>query len=365
MEGQWVGEAQGSNSGDVILNIDRIGERYLGYLVLWDSDPGLASIIADVELNTLGSEVQLHAINVRGLDPATGLMLRPEQQSRLYPLNTLASEINFHGTMDSSNKLVGTYKTDTDREGSVSLVRASGTCELTHVENITWIDFKARLARHVNDGFVYRGMPNNTWGLRTSFHRTGRSDLLRYFRDDVPRLYRHVHALTGLRFDLGRNDDVGALLYLAQHHGFPTPLLDWSYSPYVAAYFAFQAEVQPGCDHVRIYVFDRLRWCSDTFQSPWFQTQGLTITYHELLASGNKRAMPQQAVTTLSNLDFMEYMFAHAARGEDKPYLSAYDIPISERSHVLADLRLMGITAGSLFPDLDGVCRELKDQFFT
>jgi hypothetical protein len=39
-----------------------------------------------------------------------------------------------------------------------------------------------------------------------------------------------------------------------RHHGFPSPLLDWSSSPYVAAYFAFAEPVEDG-KNVAIYAY--------------------------------------------------------------------------------------------------------------
>ena len=46
------------------------------------------------------------------------------------------------------------------------------------------------------------------------------------------------------------------MMYL-RHHGFPSPLLDWTYSLYVAAYFAFRTS--SAADRVAIYVFRRHR----------------------------------------------------------------------------------------------------------
>ncbi len=56
----------------------------------------------------------------------------------------------------------------------------------------------------------------------------------------------------------GQQEIFEFLLYL-RHHGFPSPLLDWSASPYVAAFFAFNALCNPAkigeADRVGVYAF--------------------------------------------------------------------------------------------------------------
>ena len=81
------------------------------------------------------------------------------------------------------------------------------------------------------------------------------------------------------------------------------------------------------------------------------------------MAIENERMIPQQAASTVTNVDDIEaYIKMKDAGG--KNYLRAIDLPIRERAQVVRELNYMGITPGSLFPGLDGACEELKERFF-
>lgn len=79
--------------------------------------------------------------------------------------------------------------------------------------------------------YVYRGLDDKDFGLKTSLMRLGgeyialEKHLLRNFKK-----YACKTAIPG--------NSLWNWLTLAQHHGLPTRLLDWTYSPYIALHFA-------------------------------------------------------------------------------------------------------------------------------
>ena len=76
--------------------------------------------------------------------------------------------------------------------------------------------------------------------------------------------------------------------------------------------------------------------------------------------------IPQQAVSAITNVDDIE-TYIHEAElkfGHGQPYLSAIDLPASQRVEVCRELGFMGVTAGSLFPGFDGACEELRERNF-
>lgn len=103
------------------------------------------------------------------------------------------------------------------------------------------IGWYRRFSEQKNARWIFRGVPNDTWPLRTTLERTlgefgvnmheaprYEKCLLRQFRRQMQ---KYEIAISGEEDDL-------ACLALMQHHGAPTRLLDWTYSFFVAAYFA-------------------------------------------------------------------------------------------------------------------------------
>src|SRR5437870_3733377 len=124
--------------------------------------------------------------------------------------------------------------------------------------------------RAANKGYVsdplFRGHADERWRLHTTLERFSKKphSIKGYYRillSVVPA----VVSLTGkswslppdLKIDESRHGPPPGyefMIYL-RHHGFPSPLLDWSRSPYVAAFFAFMPRPQSTCEAVAIYSF--------------------------------------------------------------------------------------------------------------
>jgi hypothetical protein len=187
--------------------------------------------------------------------------------------------------------------------------------------------------------------------------------------EDIQMLHRHLSARTKHVFNLEKPNENGAFFNLVQHHGYPTPLLDWTYSPYVAAFFAYRGLSNGGDlpprinDRVRILAFDQESWKKDFTQLHQLLSAGPHVSVEEFLAVENERMIPQQAATTITNVDDIE-SYIKSLEKPGKQYLFAIDLPVEDRKKVMQELEYMGITAGSLFPGLDGACEELRERNF-
>ncbi|MFC4308211.1 FRG domain-containing protein [Steroidobacter flavus] len=132
---------------------------------------------------------------------------------------------------------------------------------------------KALRAEFAGSNFLFRGQSNDGWGLDTTLERAGYPgcSLEHYYRV-LLRVRPAIEAHTGHRWVLPTPetfrrwvtsyDAVSGLtewkgydfMAYLRHHGFPSPLLDWSRSPYVAAFFAFQP-LTGSSDRVAIFVY--------------------------------------------------------------------------------------------------------------
>jgi hypothetical protein len=368
MKGQWIGHIEQDTKQLVILNVDELENSYKGYVFILpftDALPIASSFIETPNKNPNGSM----NLVISAMNPVNGKLERWEEVKKHYDPSVTFSEIvniryvfteeNLTIEYGSGNGEIATLKLTKEDASKPSNIRT---------KELDWEGFKSEISSYLGKQYLFRGQ-NRPWRLQTSFHRTGRYDLLRYLSEDIHVLHRHLSSKTKHVFDLDNFKELGSFLYLAQHHGYPTPLLDWTYSPYVAAFFAFRgiskAEILTAGsnDKVRIFLFDQKLWHKRMMPIQSFLHPHLNFTVSELLAIDNDRMIPQQSVTTISNVNDIESYIA-LNETEDAQYIEAIDIPFSERSKVITEISYMGITAGSLFPGIDGICEDLKEKHF-
>lgn len=374
MNGQWRGTYDGSRQGTITINVDERSSCYEGVAYLEDDDPRSIPSVA-VSFRTLNKDHSFAARTneIFPINPFSGfptsVSIWDEKIKKHYPENvTISKWADVTGSW-RDNELKLSWKTDIGLEGNCTLTRlaAGQPSELVSLKK-DWRGYKEYVTGLKGRNYLFRGQ-NQPWRLRTSFHRAGRADVSRFVRDDIPLLHRHLSVRTKHLFNRAKPEENGSFFNLIQHHGYPTPILDWTYSPYVAAFFAYRgisnekAATSKPTDVVRILVFDHLKWKTHFNQLLFLDPATLHFSVAEFIAIENERMIPQQAASTVTNIDDIE-SYIRSKESAEKTYLSAIDLPVSQRREVANDLRYMGITAGSLFPGLDGMCEELKERNF-
>ena len=233
----------------------------------------------------------------------------------------------------------------------------------------SWNEFKewANQARDESDAAAFRGHGSNRFRLKTTLHRAGRHRLERYCAETLLQFRSHAEAVLGMRFNMSDGDDYSMLLGLAQHHGLPAPLLDWTSSPYIAAFFAFSdaiesSEKRQEDTHVRIYGLTRdfvTNWAPPVVTLPYYSPYVASLS---ILPRNNPRLYAQQGQFLVTNVADVESFLCSMEKKLNRKILIAADVPIACASEALEDLQFMGLTAANLFPGLDGVCKMIKHE---
>lgn len=364
MKGQWLGKTTGDIEGRSIINIDDLGKYYAGVAYVLPDNEKLPISAVFFQTKDKNAKNDFKAY-ITPIDPRTGLPCMWKDIEKFYPGITHSKEADVTVRF-KENELNLKAKTDIGIKIESNIIKKPFTPFSDLKGDIkSWEEYKRFVSTLSGQKNLFRGQ-RKRWKLRTAFHRKGRYDLTRFRNEDIPQLHRHLSPRTSHVFNLDIPREYGAFLNLVQHHGYPTPLLDWTYSPYMAAFFAFREVLknEESEDFVRIFIFDQENWRSHWQQLLMLNTAGLHLSIMEFLAIENERLIPQQGVTTVTNIDDIESYITEKEAEKECSYLTAIDISVSERNKIMQELSFMGITAGSMFPGLDGACEELREKMF-
>jgi hypothetical protein len=215
------------------------------------------------------------------------------------------------------------------------------------VQHASWQAFRSDLynyslqSRQRRKQWIFRGHADAAWPLQTTLDRQHKfesdsareqfvQEMLLEFRDQVFQL--NVSSIP-----VGK-----ALELFARHQSLPSPLLDWTRSPYTATFFAFEGAARTGSERVAVWMLDLARLS---------ENQGVDIIDDLPLLQFNVRALRQRGVflRILTVQRPVEELLGDA--------LVKIEMPSGDAMSALSELDEMNVNATFLFSDFEAAAR--------
>ncbi|MBA5690307.1 FRG domain-containing protein [Rugamonas apoptosis] len=244
--------------------------------------------------------------------------------------------------------------------------------KIVHITN--WNEFVSLTSEC--DGWAFRGLPDADWQLKSSLSRYLQS----FVPDTASWRQREERALRIFRRkahiylpDAGVLIDDFRCLALMQHHGAPTRLLDFTKSPFVAAFFALYRTTKSSA----VFALDtptlwRAAPSNDVSLRRELIDPRINGNFERYFASNDKdviwvgepeemdrRLVAQSGTFVMPGVldkpldDIIQRYESGGA------LIKKFILPPSIREEAMLSLYRMNITHATLFPDLDGLARSI------
>lgn len=265
----------------------------------------------------------------------------------------------------------------------------SGRIPVTRIEN--WRELAELLEspffNKPKTQYVFRGHRRYDWSLLPTLGRVPANGIVtKSLADQQLLLFRRAvrgrltdNSLLDVSDDPDKDKNTNDELWsVGQHHGLMTPLLDWTYSPYVALFFAFAREDKKGEDdnpYRAIYVLNKTFVADDVkcpdirVMEPRRDDHGRLVNQAGLFTfSPTDSTIENKLIEVLSENEDIGKDLLNAVEEHDEfvpegkeneaevlaNYICKIYIRNEDREGCLRALRKMNVHHASLFPDLLG-----------
>lgn len=217
--------------------------------------------------------------------------------------------------------------------------------------------------------YVWRGQRDSEWSLKSSIDRLveiiPRKKLTKGLID--AHLMKFKVATRGRRgVNPPRDISEDEWWALGQHNGLATPLLDWTRSPFVALYFAFEKSDSPKSGVRTVWALSGASSLNSKLKAIHGNGENNMLQLIRPHQDENARLVSQGGLFTRAPLGQTvdDWVRSHAKHDEeDAIHLIRILIPDDSREECLRALNMMNINHMTLFPDLYGASQHCNKTF--